>query len=291
MPPEGSTPSQRDVLPEGSTPSQHDVLPEGAVKARLPSPAMLVALVALVFSLTGAADAARHAVVAMIAGHPVSSTPRAGGLLTLGRNKKFPSSAIPTVASAREALKLDGKKAEALVPSCPPDTVDLGTWCLESAPYPLTNADLGKNNYLWASAKCEEEGGWLPDASELVGAADKVKLESTIHDSPLTATINLDPSRGLKDEREMSSSLVTTEAGSAAAGFEGVSEGATGNPRQGQPNPIPLPANPLPESLQYVDVYDNGNKGGFAGSQPVMEAQNFRCAYVPTPGALNKSTS
>ena len=92
-----------------------------------------------------------------------------------------------------------------------------------------------------------------------------MKLESTIHDSPLTATINLDPSRGLKDEREMSSTLVTTEAGSAAAGFEGVSEGATGNPRQGQPNPIPLPANPLPESLQYVTVYDNGNKGGFAG--------------------------
>ena len=42
----------------------------------------------------------------------------------------------------------------------------------------------------------------------------------------------------------MSSTLVTTEAGSAAAGSEGVSEGATGNPRQGQPNPIPLPAEP-----------------------------------------------
>jgi hypothetical protein len=261
------------------------------VRARLPSPAMVVALTALVFSLTGAADAARHAVVAMIAGHPVSSKPRPGGLLTLGRNGKFPISAIPTVAAAQDALKLDGKKAEAIVPTCPPDTVDLGTWCLESAPYPLTNAELGKNNFIWASKKCEEEGGFLPDASQLVGAAERVKLESTIHDSPLTAAVNLDPSRGLKDEREMSSSLVTTEAGSAAAGFEGVSEGATGNPRQGQPNPIPLPANPLPESLQYVDVYSNGTKGGFAGSQPVSEPQNFRCAYFPTPGALNKSTS
>ncbi len=124
-----------------------------------------------------------------------------------------------------------------------------------------------------------------------MGGAARVKLESTIHDSPLTATINLDPTRGLKDEREMSSTLVTTEAGSAAAGFEGVSEGATGDPRQGQPNPIPLPANPLPESLQYVDVYSNGTKGGFAGSQPVGEPQNFRCAYAPSPGALNKSTS
>ena len=59
----------------------------------------------------------------------------------------------------------------------------------------------------------------------------------------------------------MSSTLVTTEAGSAAAGFEGVSEGATGNPRQGQANPIPLPANPLPESLQYVTVYEQREQG------------------------------
>ena len=104
---------------------------------------------------------------------------------------------------------------------------------------------------------------------------DRVKLESTIHDSQLTATVNLDPTRGLKDEREMSSTLVTTEAGSAAAGSEGVSAEATGNPRLGQPNPVALPANPLPESLQYVTVYDNENKGGFAGPQPVGEAQNF----------------
>ncbi len=261
------------------------------MRGRLPSPAMVVALLALVFSTTGFADAARHAVVAMIAGHPISSTPHAGALLTLGRDGKFPAAAIPTVASAKDAKRLDGKTAEELAPTCPPDTVNLGTWCLESTPYSLTNAELGKNNFIWASMKCEEEGGWLPSASELVGAAARVKLESTIHDSPLTATIDLDPSRGLKDEREMSSTLVTTEAGSAAAGFEGVSEGATGNPRLGQPNPVPLPANPLPESLQYVTVYDNGNKGGFAGSQPVNEPQNFRCAYAPTPGALNKSTS
>jgi hypothetical protein len=252
---------------------------------------MVVALIALVFSTTGLADAARHAVVAAIDGHPISSKPHAGALLTLGRNGKFPAAAIPTVSTAENAKRFDGKTAEQIVATCPPDSVDLGTWCLESTPFPLTNADAGKNNFIWASKKCEEEGGWLPSAAELLGGAARVKLESTIHDSPLTATINLDPTRGLKDEREMSSSLVTTEAGSAAAGFEGVSEGATGDPRQGQPNPIPLPANPLPESLQYVTVYSNGTKGGFAGSQPVLEAQNFRCAYAPSPGALNKSTS
>jgi hypothetical protein len=264
---------------------------EKAHSGRAGRAALVVALIGLVFSTTGIADAARHAVVSAFAGHPISSKPRPGALLVLGRNGKFPASAIPASSSVHNAKRLDGKTAEEIEPSCPPDTVDIGTWCLESAPYPLTNVELGKNNFIWASQKCEEEGGWLPSASELVGAAARVKLESTIHDSPLTATINLDPSRGLKDEREMSSTLITTEAGSAAAGFEGVSEGATGDPRQGQPNPVPLPADPLPESLQYVTVYDNGNKGGFAGSEPVFDPENFRCAYAQTPGALNKSTS
>jgi len=249
---------------------------------------MVVALVALVLSSTGLADAARHAVISAINGHPISTKPHAGGILLLGSNRKFPASAIPTV---KNASRVGGKTTEQLEGSCPPATVVIGSWCLDTAPYPLTNAEAGKNNFIFASKTCESEGGWLPSASELLGAAARVKLESTIHDSPLTATINQDPSRGLKDEREMSSTLVTTEAGSAAAGFEGVSEGATGNPRQGQANPIPLPANPLPESLQYVTVYSNGQQGGFAGSEPVNNAENFRCAFNKTPGALNKSES
>jgi hypothetical protein len=247
---------------------------------------MIVALVALVLSTTGAADAARHAVTSAIGGHVVSSTPHAGGLLVLGKNRKFPASAIPTV---KNASRVGGRTAEELAGQCPPATVDIGTWCLDSSPYPLTSADAGKNNFIWASKACEAEGGWLPSASELLGAAERVKLESVITDSRLTATIDQDPSRGLKDAREMSSSLVTTEAGSAAAGFEGSQEGATGNPRQGQANPIPLGPNPLPESLQYITVYDNGNKGGFAGSEPVREPENFRCAFDKTPGADTES--
>jgi hypothetical protein len=246
---------------------------------------MIVALIALVFSTTGLADAARRAVISAIDGHTISTTPHAGGLLLLGRNRKFPVSAIPTV---NDASKIDGKDAEELTGTCPPLTVDLGTWCLDSAPYPLTSAQAGKNNFIWANKACEGEGGWLPSAGELIGAAARVKLESTIHDNEDTATVDQDPSRGLKDEREMSSTLVTTEAGSAAAGSEGVSEGATGDPRQGQGNPIPVAANPQPESLQYVTVYDNGQQGGFAGSEPVKEPQNFRCAFNPTPGALSK---
>jgi hypothetical protein len=249
---------------------------------------LIVALVALVFSTTGLADAARHAVVSAIAGHPVSSQPHAGGVLLLGKNRKFPAAAIPTV---RNATRVGGKTAEQLAGSCPPATVDLGSWCLDTAPYPVTNAQAGKNNYIYASKACAAEGGWLPTAAQLLGAANRVKLESTIHDSQLTATVPLDPSRGLKDQREMSSTLVTTEAGSEAAGTEGVSEGATGNPRQGQANPTPLPANPLPESLQYVTVYSNGQKGGFAGSESVAQPENFRCAFNKTAGALNKPES
>jgi hypothetical protein len=252
-------------------------------RRRLPSPAMVVALVALVFSTTGLADAARRAVISAVAGHPISTRPHAGGLLLLGKNGKFPASAIPTV---KNASRVGGKTATEIASSCPPDTVDLGTWCLDASPYPLTKADAGKNNYIWASKACAAEGGWLPSAAELLGAATRVKLESTVNDSPLTATIDQDPSRGLKDEREMSSTLVTTEAGSAAAGSEGVTEGATGDPRQGQANPIPLAANPLPESLQYVTVYSNKQQGGFAGSEPVSEPQNFRCAFGLSPNAL-----
>ncbi len=244
---------------------------------------MTIALIALVFSTTGLADAARRAVVSAFEGHRVSTKPYAGGVLLLGKNKKFPASAIPTV---KNASLIDGKTAEQLAGTCPPDTVDLGTWCLDSAPYPLTKADAGKNNYIWASKACEAEGGYLPTAAQLLGAAARVKLESTINDSQLTATIDLDPSRGLKDEREMSATLVTTEAGSAAAGSEGVTEGATGDPRQGQANPIPLAANPLPESLQYVTVYSNHQQGGFAGSEPVADAENFRCAFNLRAGAL-----
>jgi hypothetical protein len=252
---------------------------------------LVISLIALVFSTTGLADAARRAVVATIAGHTVSSKPHPGGVLLLGRNGKFPVAAIPTVRAAGSAKRLGGLTAAQLQGSCPGATVDLGSWCLDTSPYPLTNADAGKNNYIWASKACVAEGGWLPTAAQLLGAAARVQLESTINDSPLTATVPRDPSRGLSDQREMSSTLVTTEAGSEAAGSEGVTEGSTGNPRQGQANPVPIPANPLPESLQYVTVYSNGTKGGFAGSEPVADPENFRCAFNKTPGAAEKPDS
>jgi hypothetical protein len=243
---------------------------------------LAISMLALVGSTTGLAGAARQAIVSAIGGHPISAKPRPGGLLVLGKNRKFPASAIPTV---NNATHLGGKTLSGVEPSCPPTTVDLGTWCEMTSFYPLTNAQAGQNNYFWASQACVQMGGYLPTAAQLIGAAGRVKLASTIHDSQLTSTISLDPSVGLKDLREMSASLATTTAGSDAAGSEGVSVGSTGDPRTGEPNPVPLPAVPAPSTLQYVTVYSNGTKGGFAGSEPVSTPENFRCAFNKVPGA------
>jgi hypothetical protein len=244
--------------------------------------ALVISMLALVGSTTGLASAARHAIVSAIGGHPISSKPRANGLLLLGKNKQFTAAAIPTV---KNATHLGGKTLANVEPTCQPTTVDLGTWCLMTAFFPLTNAQAGQNNYFWASQACVQMGGYLPTAAQLIGAGNRVKLAGTIHDSQLTSTISLDPSVGLKDLREMSATLVTTAAGSDAAGSEGVSVGATGDPRTGEPNPVPLPAVPAPSTLQYVTVYSNGTKGGFAGSEPVSAPENFRCAFNKVPGA------
>jgi hypothetical protein len=252
---------------------------------RLPSPSLVISILALILSTTGLADATRHAVrhalSSVIAGHRVSAKPYAGGVLLLGKNRKFPAAAIPTVKNASAV----GGMTVSDLSACPPTSVDLGTWCLETSPYPLTNQQIGQNDYFWATQACVARGGYLPTAAQLIGAAKRVKLESTIHDSPITSTIQQDPSVGLKDQREMSATLVTTAAGSDAAGSEGVSQGSTGSPRTGEPNPVPLPAVPEPATLQYVTVYSNGQKGGFAGSEPVSHPEGFRCAFEKVPGA------
>jgi hypothetical protein len=214
-----------------------------------------------------------------------SVKPRAGGLLLLGANRRFPASAIPRVSRAREADRLQGRSASQLTDSCGSRTVDLGDWCLETNPTPIPPEDAGKNDLFYATKACAAEGGWLPSAAELLGAVDRVKLASTIDDSQLTASIDLDATDGLKDRREMSSTLVVVRGGAASAGSIGVTEGSRGNPQAGEPDPVPLPADPRPETLQYVTVYDNKDKGGFGGSRPVGQAENFRCAFPKTDRA------
>jgi hypothetical protein len=250
--------------------------------------ALAVSLLALIMATTGLAGASGH-----------NSRPKRSIVVRLSPNgripakylPKIPAKDLPVVRTANNARRLGGQTPSQLTPGCPPTTVDLGTWCLDSSPYPLTNQQIGKNNYFFATQACVQQGGFLPTAAQLIGAADRVKLESTVDDSPLTATVDQDPSRGLHDQREMSATLVTTAAGSDAAGSEGVSTGATGNPNVGQPNPTPQPAVPRPETLQYVTVFDNHDKGGFAGSEPVSQPENFRCAFEKAPGAAGKNNS
>jgi hypothetical protein len=214
-----------------------------------------------------------------------STKPKALGLLLLNKKKKFPASVIPKVGAAKNADTVGGVSAEDLTLGCDETTVDMGTWCLMSAPYGLTTEEIGKNNYFFATQKCVELGGWLPTAAQLIGAAPRVKLASTIDDNATTASIDEDPTDGTKDRREMSSTLITTAAGARAAGSEGVTEGSRGDPKQGEPDPVPVPANPAPDTLQYVTVYDNGDKGGFAGGKAVSEPENFRCAFDKAQGA------
>jgi hypothetical protein len=247
--------------------------------------ALIIAVLALVLSPTGFASAAKRAVSKVVrtdsSGRlPTKVLPK--GVVRVGKSGKLSTSVLPKVARATQADQLGDLKPSDLTDACSPDSVDLGTYCLMAAPYPLTDAEQGKNDFFFAAQKCTDLGGWLPSAAELIGAAARVKLASTIADSQLTASVDQDPTDGLKDKREMSGTLVTTAAGSSAAGSEGVSDGSTGDPKQGEPNPVPQPANPSPDTLQYVTVYDNGDKGGFAGSEPLGNAEQFRCAFGRT---------
>ncbi len=87
----------------------------------------------------------------------------------------------------------------------------------------------------------------------------------------------------------MSASLTTTASGGRAAGSMGVSEVSRGDPKAGEPDPIAAAADPAPETLQYVTVYDNGDHGGFAGGKPVGQPENFRCAFNLAQGSAGES--
>ncbi len=239
---------------------------------------LLVSLIALAVALGGTALAARDA------GRPAKTR---GHLVRLDRNGRIPAKLLPTVPKARTAARVGGQTGDDLTGKCAPTSVDLGSWCLQASPYPFPPEDAGKNTYFYATQKCVEAGGWLPTAAQLIGAADRVKLAGTLDDDELTASIDTDATDGLKDRREMSATLVTTQAGSSAAGSEGVSDKSKGDPKAGEPDPVAFPANPSPETLQYVTVYDNGNEGGFAGSKPVGQPENFRCGFDKQQGDLS----
>jgi hypothetical protein len=245
-----------------------------AVRRHAAPAALILSTLSLVASTTGLADAARKQVERVA---------------HLDKHGRIPVKLLPVVPKARNADRVGGQTAADLADGCGPEAIDLGTWCLMAAPYPLDPGDVGKNDYFFATQKCADEGGWLPTAAQLIGAAKRARLASVVTDSATNAAIDELPADGLKDRREMSATLITTTAGSSAAGSEGSSDGARSDPNSGEPDPVPVPANPAPDTLQYVTVYDNGDKGGFAGSKPVSAPELFRCAFGKVQGQAQQS--
>ncbi len=241
----------------------------------LSAAALLVAVVALIFSMSG-----------LSAGQGKSrpaTKKQVAGVVHLNRKGKIPAHLIPTVAMAANSQKLSGASRGKLTIACPVSGgIDLGSWCLEGSTFKVPQSETGENDYVYAAQKCVKEGGWLPSAAQLIGAAPEAALKSTINDDPATSGVSETPeaSSGIKDEREMTGDLFTTAAGLRAAGSEGVTAGSKGTGNVGEPNPVPMPAEPMPETLAYVTVFDNHNLGGFAGGEPVNKPENFRCAYA-----------
>ena len=201
--------------------------------------ALLIAATAVAFVATGTS----------LAGSQVGATtkPQPRKVLRLDANARFPAEAIPTVDRAKVALRIGKLRAQNAVLGCPSGAVDLGTWCMDRGVRGVASFGL-------ASRICVRQGGRLPTAGQLVGAAAKLRLSSRADDRPSKAPV--DPSG--RDLRELSSTVVTATTGSAAAGsFK----------------------NTAPSTLQYVTVFDNGDVGGFAGGVAVGTPERFRCAY------------
>jgi hypothetical protein len=254
---------------------------------------LVVALLALVFAMTGlsqARDGTPRAAAAAKKKLPgASTTPKKYGLLRLNAKKRFPAVVIPKVAAAKEADALDGANRADLEMNCPATSVDLGSWCLDASTYPVPNEDIGKNDFAYATKACVEAGGFLPTAAQLLGAASRVRLASTIDDNRVGASIDEDATDGLKDQREMSATLFTLTTGSSAAGSQGVTAGSRGDPKQSEPDPVPFPADPRPDTVNYMTVYDNHDEGGLAGGKAIGATERFRCAYAQSQGPVREA--
>jgi hypothetical protein len=241
----------------------------------LAAAALLVAIVALIFSMDGMAPGADSP-----AGKPPTTAPTQAEKQQEKTREQQEKQHKKTEKKRTASLN---KRIGKLAAACPVSgAIDLGSWCLEGSTFKVPTSEAGQNDYFYAAQKCVAEGGWLPSAAQLIGAAPQAALKSTVDDDPGTSGASEFPeaAAGIKDEREMTSDLFTTGAGARAAGSEGVSAGAKGVGNLGEPNPVPVPAEPSPETLDYVTVFDNHNMGGFAGGAPVGKAENFRCAYA-----------
>jgi hypothetical protein len=211
-----------------------------------PAPAALLGGAALAV----AATAAVFSTTGVSLGAPAATrTPQEGRPLRLGPDARFPASAIPSATRAATAERIGTTTLSRALLGCPPDAAAMGTWCLDrDVRGTATPAD--------AARVCVRRGGVVPTAARLIGAAPRVRLSSRADDRPSMALTARD---GRTDLREQSSTPITSTTGSAAAGST---------------------QNPTPATLQVVAVFDNTNRGGFAGAVPTSSAERFRCAYL-----------
>ena len=108
-------------------------------RPRLPSPAMVIALIALVLSTTGLADAARHAVTSAIAGHPISTKPHAGGDPAARQEQEIPRRRRSRRSPTRRGSAARPPRNWPARVRRRPSTSAPGAWTRR--PYPLTKAD------------------------------------------------------------------------------------------------------------------------------------------------------
>jgi hypothetical protein len=175
--------------------------------ARRPSPAMIVALVALVLATSGTGYAVQRASVkatsvdGLSAVRSTASLRRAAGRLVAterrGANRgRFNARFIPkvgrarradrataadratlaaradaatTAATATNATTVGGRSATQLTAACPAGTVDAGSLCFESAARPPAQP-------LVAFRTCVQAGGVVPQAADLLGASQAGRL-------------------------------------------------------------------------------------------------------------------
>src|ERR1700742_1488119 len=112
------------------------VEPDGRRRDPLPrlfsAAALLVSIVALIFSMDGLAPAERAN------GHDAHAQ---------------------RAASRKAEAKLK-KQLASLKANCPvSNAISMGSWCLEGSTYKVPASETGMNNYIYATQKCVAEGG------------------------------------------------------------------------------------------------------------------------------------
>lgn len=150
-------------------------------KKPLPSPAMVVAILALILALTGSAYAAlaknsvgtrqlksKAVTTGKIARNAVNSSKVANNSLTGQDINVGALGTVPKASSADSAQNANTVGGHAA--ACPPGTTLLRGTCFDSSPNPLIASVTA------AADACAQRGGWLPTPLELYAVRGVVNL-------------------------------------------------------------------------------------------------------------------